>query len=560
MLILAAIGVSICVGAAGWLHYDAARRLNDSRDWLEHSETIVSNLQMQTQRLDRIEPAIRLYQLTSDDNNLRSAQANTVAFHSSALHLQQLVNDNPSQSTYAQTLEQQGANLVKMVDNLTPQTPPPTQLLLSCRETLSLMQAAERELLSQRTDTSRANASRSVLIGVGFTALSLLVVIVLFGFLLGDALRRRRYEKELFEANEKLGGSVRALERQARESDLLISARDELQLCVNSLQAQESSARYFAQLLPGTSGGICIINHSRQLTEVAATWNGSTCLLDGFMLDACCGLRSGLMRWRKSGQSEVHCAHFSGQPPDNYLCLPLAAHGETLGIVYVECSSAGIAAMVDANLGPLQQLVKLASIAIAGLNLRMKLEHQSIRDGLTSLFNRHFMEIALDRELRRAVRQQRSLAVLMLDVDHFKSFNDTFGHEAGDTVLREVAETMRQTVRNEDIVCRYGGEEFVIILPEITLEDAIERAELVRRMVSELRLRFRGETLREVTISIGVALYPQNADSLEQLLRIADRALYEAKHQGRNRVVVAPQQVLADAHLLHAEAAESIAT
>jgi diguanylate cyclase (GGDEF)-like protein len=245
------------------------------------------------------------------------------------------------------------------------------------------------------------------------------------------------------------------------------------------------------------------------------------------------------MRWRRAGQSEVHCTHFAGKPPENYICLPLAAHGETLGMVCVECASSGIAAMVDANLRALQQMVELASIRIAGLNLRTILEHQSIRDSLTTLFNRRFMEIALDRELRRAVRHQKPLAVLMLDIDHFKQLNDTYGHEAGDVVLREVAGVMRQAVRSEDTVCRYGGEEFVAILPELGTEDALSRAESIRHMVSELRIYHRGQALREVTISIGVAVYPNNGDSLDQLLSLSDRALYEAKHLGRNRVVLA---------------------
>ena len=538
MLVLATIGVTICVSTAGWLLYGAARRLNDSRDWLEHSQSVVSNLQLEMQRLDRIEPAIQLYLLTHDENNLRDAHSNSIAFYSNALHLQQLVSDNHLQAARAQELEKQAAALVKTLDTLTPQSPFPSKQLLGNREILSLMQAAEREVLSARTAAAKLNASRSLLISISFTGLSLVVVIVLFGFLLRDALHRRRYEERLSETNDKLAGTIRALERQARESELLTAARDELQLCVSSHQAQQSSVRYFAQLLPGTTGGICLINNSRQTVEVGATWNRLNTLFDGFALDACCGLRSGRMRWRKSGQSEVHCTHFSGTPPENYLCLPLAAHGETLGIVYVECASTGIAAMVDANLGALQQLVELASIGIAGLNLRSKLELQSIRDSLTNLFNRHFMEIALDREVRRAMRHRNPLALLMLDIDHFKEFNDTYGHEAGDVVLREVAETMRQAIRSEDIVCRYGGEEFVVLLPEVTTEDALARAESIRHLVSEIRVHFRGEALRDVTISIGVGMYPSNADSSEQLLRVADRALYEAKHQGRNRVVL----------------------
>jgi diguanylate cyclase (GGDEF)-like protein len=539
MLILATIGASICVAMAGWLLYRSGRRMSESREWLEHSQSVLFDVQQQSQRLERIEANLRLYRLTRDENDLRNGHSNVVSFYSGALHLQQEVADNPAQVFEAQNLEKQASALVKTVDSFTTNSPIPSQQLFSCRELLGVMQAGERELLAKRTDAARSSASRSLLIGVGFTGLSLIVILVLFGFLLRDVWRRRRYEERLSEANEKLAGTIRALERQARESDLLTAARDELQLCMNSEQAQRSAVRYLGQLLPGTSGGICLINESRKLIEVDATWNGATALLDAFAPDACCGLRSGRLRWRRTGKSEVHCEHFAGKPPENYLCVPLVAHGEALGVVYVECCSSGIAAMVDANLRALQQMIELASIRIAGLNLSTILEHQSIRDSLTNVFNRRFMEIALDRELRRAIRHQKPLAVLMLDIDHFKQLNDTYGHEAGDVVLREVATVMRQAVRSEDTICRYGGEEFVAILPELAIDDALTRAESIRHLVSELRLYHRGEALREITISVGIAVYPQNGKSPDQLLSLADRALYEAKHLGRNRVVLA---------------------
>lgn len=539
MLALATVGVSVCVSIAGWLLYISARRLNESRDWLEHSQLVISDLQQELQRLNRIEPNIQLYLFTHDEENLRNAQSSVVALYSTALHLQQVVSDNRSQMLRAQQLERQSNALVGTLTTFTTNSQFPAREVLSCRETLTIMEATERELLAQRTELAKQSASRSLAISVSFTVLSLVVVLVLFGLLLRDALHRRRYEERLSEANEKLAGTIRALERQAKESDLLTAARDELQLCMNADQAQHSMARYLAQLLPGTTGAVCLINESRQMVEVDATWNGETALVDGFAPDTCCGLRSGRMRWRKTGQSEVHCTHFSAKSPENYICLPLVAHGEAIGMVYVECISSGIAAMVDANLRALQQMVELASIRIAGLNLRTILEHQSIRDSLTNLFNRRFMEIALDRELRRAVRHQKHLAVLMLDLDHFKLLNDTYGHEAGDVVLREIAGVMRQAVRSEDTVCRYGGEEFVAILPELGPEEALSRAESIRHLVSELRIYHRGESLREVTISIGVAVYPHNGESPEQILSLADRALYEAKHLGRNRVVLA---------------------
>lgn len=175
-------------------------------------------------------------------------------------------------------------------------------------------------------------------------------------------------------------------------------------------------------------------------------------------------------------------------------------------------------------------------MAHASIELRRRLENQSIRDSLTGLFNRHFMEIALDRELARCARRKGSLAVLMIDVDHFKTFNDRFSHAAGDTVLKEVSRVLQETIRNEDVACRYGGEEFTIILPETTAEAALHKAEKLRQSVEKLQTRLENSLYTEVTISIGVAIFPEEGITSAALLRSADAALYSAKHAGRNRV------------------------
>ena len=190
------------------------------------------------------------------------------------------------------------------------------------------------------------------------------------------------------------------------------------------------------------------------------------------------------------------------------------------------------------------ELAELASLSIASLNLRAKLEGQSIRDGLTGLFNRNFMEIALERELHRAARQGTPVAVMMLDVDHFKLMNDTFGHEAGDIVLREVAECFRRSLRDEDIICRYGGEEFVVIMPDANEETAVRRAEMIRSAVSEIRTHYRGELLGSVTISVGIAMYPDAGKDGGNLIQVADGALYRAKHAGRNQVMLESSNVV----------------
>ena len=178
-------------------------------------------------------------------------------------------------------------------------------------------------------------------------------------------------------------------------------------------------------------------------------------------------------------------------------------------------------------------------MTIAGLQLRNKLETQSVRDGLTGLFNRHFMEIAFDRELARAERAKYSVAALMLDVDHFKIFNDQYGHATGDLVLKEVAQAFESKTRSGDLVCRYGGEEFAIILPDITLEGAFHTAERIRAAVAALHITSGLATHSNLSISIGLAMFPQDAGTSAELLRKADAALYRAKHEGRNQVMLA---------------------
>ena len=167
------------------------------------------------------------------------------------------------------------------------------------------------------------------------------------------------------------------------------------------------------------------------------------------------------------------------------------------------------------------------------------LREQSVRDHLTGLFNRRYMEETLERELLRAARKHLSLGIIMLDLDNLKQFNDTWGHAAGDEILRELGSLLLKQVRGEDIACRYGGDEFVLILPDASREVTRERAELICELAQQFHLQFDGQSLAAVTLSLGVAIFPEHGITSTGILRAADSALYRAKHEGRARVVVA---------------------
>ena len=182
------------------------------------------------------------------------------------------------------------------------------------------------------------------------------------------------------------------------------------------------------------------------------------------------------------------------------------------------------------------------ALSLASLQLRETLREQSIRDPLTRLFNRRFLEESFERELQLACRKKQSTAVLFLDLDHFKRFNDSFGHDAGDLVLQSLADLFRNFFRATDICCRYGGEEFAIILPESTSRDAATRADALRLEVKNLRLQHKKQSLGPLTVSVGVAAFPEHGSTSEELLKIADQCLYESKARGRDVVTVAPPQ------------------
>ena len=168
-----------------------------------------------------------------------------------------------------------------------------------------------------------------------------------------------------------------------------------------------------------------------------------------------------------------------------------------------------------------------------------RLREQSIRDHLTTLFNRRYLDETLEREVQRAARKEHPLGIIMLDIDHFKHINDTMGHAAGDQLLWELGRLLRKQVRLADIACRYGGEEFVLILPEASLDMTKERAEQLREKVKQLHLEYENQNLGNLTISLGVAVFPNHGSTGEEILKSADAALYRAKHTGRDRMVVA---------------------
>jgi diguanylate cyclase (GGDEF)-like protein/PAS domain S-box-containing protein len=373
---------------------------------------------------------------------------------------------------------------------------------------------------------------------------------------LQDITMRKQAEWEARQANQQLSSWVGELERRNSEMSMINEMADMLQSCPTAEEAHNVMAHWADQMFPGRSGALYVIAPSRNLVEPVAVWGDGGLADTVFAPEGCWALRTGRPHLVKDPASRLICRHLSEQPRGASLCVPMMAQGEALGILHLQAET-GWLAVSDGPAQGLDSLKQLAvtvaehlALALANLKLRETLRTQSIRDPLTKLFNRRYMEESMERELRRAERRSHTVGVIMLDLDHFSRFNNSFGHQAGDMLLQAFGELVRQRIRGEDIACRYGGEEFLLIMPEAPPEVVVQRANALREELRELRLEFRGQSLGTVTTSAGVAMFPEHGSTAESVINAADVALYRAKAEGRDRVVAAePGMTLAPGSL-----------
>jgi len=340
---------------------------------------------------------------------------------------------------------------------------------------------------------------------------------------------------------------VNELKIQTDQMTLLSEMGALLECCASKQEAYSVVQQSVGKLLPDAiSGTLFTFRASRNLVERAVSWGNCAEAEPLFAPQSCWALRRGRPHWCETGGNGIVCPHLEERAPATHLCLPMVGQGETLGVIHLEfCGgameqSALLAARERLGIAVAGQI----ALSLASLQLRETLRDQSIRDPLTGLFNRRFMQESLDREMIRARRKKHSLSLLVLDIDHFKRFNDTFGHDAGDLVLQSLADLLRGFFRGDDVACRCGGEEFAVILPEAPPRDAAVRADELRAQLKRLKLKYKDGPLGPVSVSVGVAAFPEHCDKAGDLLKIADQCLYQSKANGRDRVTIAESHSL----------------
>jgi diguanylate cyclase (GGDEF)-like protein/PAS domain S-box-containing protein len=358
-----------------------------------------------------------------------------------------------------------------------------------------------------------------------------------------DSLERE--DHELRGANKVLSDTVRSLEQRNREMNFVQQLSTLLQACLTAAEAHMVLDQSLPKLFPAGSGALFEWNTSVNLLEATVKWGQSPLSDAVFSPEECWALRGGRVHRVADPSTPLLCPHLSRLSSATSICAPLVASGETLGVLTVLGSPYELSQPSDIQqrlLAARQQLVETLAghiaLALANLRLRENLRAQSIRDPVSGLFNRRYLDETLPREIHRASRDGRNLGIIMCDLDRFKAFNDAYGHAAGDTLLRSFGDLVGKVVRAGDIACRYGGDEFVLILLDTSAETAERRAELLLREFRRIVIQYGDMFLNPGALSLGVSAFPTHGTAASALLRVADEALYRAKADGGNRAVM----------------------
>jgi len=358
---------------------------------------------------------------------------------------------------------------------------------------------------------------------------------------------RKKAENALQESNLKLMQSLTQLEQRNLELTYMTEMGELIQACLTMEEAFSISSRFIKKIFPQESGAVFLSGKSINIVEAVVVWGES---LKGelvFSRDDCWAFRKGHMHIITETSSGDICRHIDAQEVVSYICIPMMAQGNAIGMLHLQRNiSSQNRKEENEDIWPgdkkrlMTAVAEHLSLAFANLKLQESLRQQAVHDSLTGLYNRRYMMEMLEREVRRAIRSQDPVGVIMLDLDHFKNINDNYGHESGDVVLQELSRFLQTHVRQEDIVCRYGGEEFIVIMPGTSLDVCKARARSLWEGIKNIQIQAEGHTISHLSISIGIAMSSDNSiNDASELLRMADAALYKAKEKGRDTIVIA---------------------
>ncbi|RYU45860.1 sensor domain-containing diguanylate cyclase [Aliivibrio finisterrensis] len=381
-------------------------------------------------------------------------------------------------------------------------------------------------ILRVATPLTRIDAMVEELMNILMILMGINIALVIASSLLSNKLIQQQVKNEQDLQEERI-------DQRTQEIELLHRLANMLAACNSINEAQMVVEDILPRILGDVNGVVSLMRSSRNQLLVKLDWGGAWPGNKTYAPEECWALRKGKFHLANDKYTTLPCSHMSATGTDQTLCIPLTAHGNTIGMMHIYL---GEEKELAANVQKLAFTVaEHLGLALANLNLQEKLREQAISDPLTGLYNRRYYEETINQEIMRAHRHKQEMSILMLDLDHFKRFNDNYGHDAGDYVLKTIGTLLLNTMRGEDTICRLGGEELAIILPNTNAEGALVVANGLCTAVSDLHLAIKELSLGKLSVSIGISTYPKNGQQSDDLTKLADIALYEAKGRGRDQ-------------------------
>lgn len=526
--------------------YASFAQMNHQKSRVEHTYEVITTLQGVISNLTDIQGSVRGYVITGMEDYLAPYYVALPRVKDGMAKLTQLVSDNPEQAKRCQMLKDHANERINIADTVmrTYQTDGQEKAFAMIRHgsgkremdeiriIIADMIAEEQSLLDVRRTSVDGFTKLTLYAGISGVSICIIILLTVFVLIHREFKYRTRTESSLREAMD-------MMEQHNGETKLVGRMGDYLRGCREREEVYKVISESMPLLFPTSWGSISVFNEKHDMLVPAMTWGK---LPEGIVLEFdaedCWALRQGRGHLVLPDNSAPTCEHLREVDSKNVsFCLPMQAQGETIGQIYFGADVDDAKYIGRHEMGTMRRITEQISLALANLDLQQALKEQSIRDPMTKLYNRRYLEETFSREISRMQRSGKNLSVLIMDIDHFKKVNDTYGHDAGDAVLTAFARVLSQKSRKEDIACRMGGEEFVLVLTDAPGELAVERAEDIREAASILSIKHGGRTIG-VTVSIGVSIYPTHGETPEDLIKNADKALYQAKNGGRNRVVV----------------------
>lgn len=322
---------------------------------------------------------------------------------------------------------------------------------------------------------------------------------------------------------------------------LINNMNETLQTCQQSEEAYLVINHSAEGLFSNLSGGLIVGEMMANDMKTVLQWGGHPNLKKNMVPKDCWALRTGHAYIVNDSKKQLLCSHYESPPQGGTMCVPQISHSGASAVMVIMARPGELITTHQQRLAnTFNDVIKLSLMNIRLLEM---LNQQSIRDPLTLLYNRRFLDEALPRELARINREKKCLCVCMIDIDFFKQFNDNYGHEAGDEVLKVIGKLLTESIRKNDIACRLGGEEFILIFVDTAMDAVLPKVQKICENIKNARLTFREQLLSRITVSVGVAEAPIHGNNVKDLLRAADEALYTAKKNGRDRTVAYGQQM-----------------